>query len=278
MSADDVTTTTGQQSTTAEELDAAAQVEALRAQVAELKGRLAERTEDLQRLQAEYVNYKKRVDRDRDLARRGGVEKVLGELLPVLDAIRLADEHGQLDGPVKVLADQVLALTTRHGMTSFGEVGDAFDRRRQVRIVGKRGTDLVFGRPVPPIGPIGFRQRDDRLQHKFGGALLEATVRCLRLVKRHANPVARFCLQIGGGPAVQGHLVRRQAEGRFPVGGHQRSQARLGIDGGHQRIRDDRRRGLAADFLQAVGQIRRHRLGAKRLPSAQRGPFLLRRQ
>ena len=127
MSADDVTTTTGQQSTTAEELDAAAQVEALRAQVAELKGRLAERTEDLQRLQAEYVNYKKRVDRDRDLARRGGVEKVLGELLPVLDAIRLADEHGQLDGPVKVLADQVLALTTRHGMTSFGEVGDAFD-------------------------------------------------------------------------------------------------------------------------------------------------------
>ena len=74
MSADDVTTTTGQQSTTAEELDAAAQVEALRAQVAELKGRLAERTEDLQRLQAEYVNYKKRVDRDRDLARRGGVE------------------------------------------------------------------------------------------------------------------------------------------------------------------------------------------------------------
>ena len=127
MSADDVTTTTGQQSTTAEELDAAAQVEALRAQVAELKGRLAERTEDLQRLQAEYVNYKTRVDRDRDLARRGGVEKVLGELLPVLDAIRLADEHGQLDGPVKVLADQVLALTTRHGMTSFGEVGDAFD-------------------------------------------------------------------------------------------------------------------------------------------------------
>ena len=127
MSADDVTTTTGQQSTTAEELDAAAQGEALRAQVAELKDRLAERTEDLQRLQAEYVNYKKRVDRDRDLARRGGVEKVLGELLPVLDAIRLADEHGQLDGPVKVLADQVLALTTRHGMTSFGEVGDAFD-------------------------------------------------------------------------------------------------------------------------------------------------------
>ena len=127
MSADDVTTTTGQQSTTTEELDAAAQVEALRAQVAELKGRLAERTEDLQRLQAEYVNYKKRVDRDRDLARQAGVERVLTDFLPVLDSIALAKQHDDVAGGFKLVADELEKVTTRHGLVAFGEVGDAFD-------------------------------------------------------------------------------------------------------------------------------------------------------
>ncbi len=127
MSADDVTTTTGQQSTTAEELDAAAQVEALRAQVAELKGRLAERTEDLQRLQAEYVNYKKRVDRDRDLARQGGVESVLTDFMPVLDAITLAKQHGDIDGGFRLVAEELDKVTGKHGLVAFGAVGDVFD-------------------------------------------------------------------------------------------------------------------------------------------------------
>ena len=65
-------------------------------EVAQLKTALADRTADLQRLQAEYVNYKRRVDRDRDVARKGGIESVLKDLMSVLDDIRSAREHGEL--------------------------------------------------------------------------------------------------------------------------------------------------------------------------------------
>src|SRR5579863_3369809 len=64
----------------------------------DLRGQLAERTADLQRLQAEYANYRKRVDRDRATVREHAVAGALGELLPVLDAISQAREHGELSG------------------------------------------------------------------------------------------------------------------------------------------------------------------------------------
>ena len=63
---------------------------------AELEALVSERTADLQRLQAEYANYKKRVDRDRDLARQSGVESVLRDFMPVLDSIELARQHDDL--------------------------------------------------------------------------------------------------------------------------------------------------------------------------------------
>ena len=106
MSTDDVTTTPTPQPAADEVLAPDAQLEALRDKVAQLESRLAERTEDLQRLQAEYINYKRRVDRDRDLARRAGKEQILTDLLPALDAIQLAGRQGELDGPFKMLADQ----------------------------------------------------------------------------------------------------------------------------------------------------------------------------
>lgn len=87
----------------------------------------AERLEDLRRLQAEYVNYKKRVDRDRDLARQAGVERVLTDFLPVLDSIALAKQHDDVAGGFKLVADELEKVTTRHGLVAFGEVGDAFD-------------------------------------------------------------------------------------------------------------------------------------------------------
>jgi len=91
---------------------------------------VAERTADLQRLQAEYVNYKKRVDRDRAVARRHGVETVMVELLPVLDAISAAASHDELTGGFKLVADELTKLTVKHGLTSFGAVGDPFDPHR----------------------------------------------------------------------------------------------------------------------------------------------------
>src|SRR5262249_30811273 len=68
------------------------------AETESLRTQLAERTADVQRLQAEYANYRKRVDRDRAAVREYAVSGVLTELLPALDAIGIARDHGELSG------------------------------------------------------------------------------------------------------------------------------------------------------------------------------------
>jgi molecular chaperone GrpE len=88
---------------------------------------LAERTADLQRLQAEYANYRKRVERDRLAVREQALANVLTELLPVLDDIGRAREHGELSGGFKSVADSLEAIAVKLGLTSFGENGDPFD-------------------------------------------------------------------------------------------------------------------------------------------------------
>ena len=97
---------------------------------AELEALIAERTADLQRLQAEYVNYKKRVDRDRDLSRQHGIEAVLTDFMPVLDAITLAKQHDDIAGGFKMVVDELEKVTSKHGLVSFGEVGEEFDPTR----------------------------------------------------------------------------------------------------------------------------------------------------
>lgn len=97
------------------------------ADVSALKVAVAERTADLQRLQAEYVNYKRRVDRDRDVSRTAGVEGVLRDLLPVLDDLRSARQHEELSAGFKAVAEEVERITGKYGLESFGEKGDAFD-------------------------------------------------------------------------------------------------------------------------------------------------------
>jgi molecular chaperone GrpE len=93
----------------------------------QLKLQLAERTADLQRLQAEYANYRKRVDRDRATVREHAVAGALSELLPVLDAIGQAREHGELSGGFKSVADSLQAAVGKLGLVSYGQRGDAFD-------------------------------------------------------------------------------------------------------------------------------------------------------
>lgn len=90
----------------------------------------AERTSDLQRLQAEYVNYKRRVDRDRLLSRQSGIESIVADLMPVLDSISLAREHDDLGGGFKMVADELEKVAAKHGLASFGAVGDIFDPNR----------------------------------------------------------------------------------------------------------------------------------------------------
>ncbi|MFV0407167.1 MAG: nucleotide exchange factor GrpE [Propioniciclava sp.] len=97
------------------------------AQQSDAEQALAERTADLQRLQAEYVNYKRRVDRDRDLARTRGIEAVIVDLLPVLDGISAAEQHDELTGGFKMVADELAKVAAKYGLATFGEVGEPFD-------------------------------------------------------------------------------------------------------------------------------------------------------
>ena len=92
-----------------------------------MKGSLADLTNDLQRLQAEYANYRKRVDRDRQLVAESAAYKALTPVIEVLDTIDRAKEHGELEGGFKAVADQLERVVASAGLVRFGEPGDAFD-------------------------------------------------------------------------------------------------------------------------------------------------------
>jgi molecular chaperone GrpE len=95
--------------------------------VTEIQRALAERTADLQRLQAEYLNYKRRVDRDRELVRENATYSALAPIVDVLDTIDRAREHGDLDPGFQTVADQLERVVAQAGLVRFGEAGDPFD-------------------------------------------------------------------------------------------------------------------------------------------------------
>jgi molecular chaperone GrpE len=88
----------------------------------------AERLADLQRLQAEYVNYRKRVERDREATRELVIAEVITGLFPALDDLRLAEMHGDLEeGPMSIIAQKLRAGLEKFGLTMVGEKGEEFD-------------------------------------------------------------------------------------------------------------------------------------------------------
>ena len=106
-------------------------------------GQLAERTADLQRLQAEYANYRKRVERDRLAVREQALANVLTELLPVLDDIGRAREHGELAGGFKSVAESLEAAAVKLGLTSYGEDGDPFDPKLHEALMHSYSPDVT---------------------------------------------------------------------------------------------------------------------------------------
>jgi len=96
-------------------------------ELATLATQLTERTADLQRVQAEYLNYKRRVDRDRELVKQNATYAALAPITEVMDTIDRAREHGELDGGFKAVADQLERILTAVGLVKFGAVGDPFD-------------------------------------------------------------------------------------------------------------------------------------------------------
>ena len=104
-----------------------AQITADSEEFAKLVADLAERTADLQRITAEYANYRKRVDRDREVLVTNAKAQLAGELLSVLDDIELAKVHGDLNGAFKSVADRLVNTLERVGLQGFGAEGDTFD-------------------------------------------------------------------------------------------------------------------------------------------------------
>ena len=132
-------------------------------EVAEAQAALAERTGDLQRLQAEYVNYKRRVDRDRDVTRKAGIESVLKDFLPVLDDLRSAREHEQLSGGFKAVADEVERVAGKYGLEAFGQPGDPFDPHIHEALLHAHATGISGPTCVEILQP-GYRIGDKVLR------------------------------------------------------------------------------------------------------------------
>ena len=93
-----------------------------------IEKQLAERTEDLQRLNAEYTNYRRRAERERQAIANNAKAQVISQFLPVLDDLDLARQHGDLDsGPLKSVSDKIGGVFKGQKVEAFGEEGDAFD-------------------------------------------------------------------------------------------------------------------------------------------------------
>jgi len=126
---------------------------------AELERAVAERTSDLQRVQAEYANYRRRVDRDREVVRDTAVANVLANLLPVLDDIGRARDHGELEGGFKSVGEALEQIVERLGLVRFGAAGDAFDPTVHEALTHAHSADVTVPTAVEVFQP-GYRIGD----------------------------------------------------------------------------------------------------------------------
>lgn len=123
------------------------------------KDPVAALTEDLQRLQAEYSNYKKRVDRDRALASEFAVAGTLTELLAILDDLDRAAEHGELTGGFKSIADQLHNVTAKLGLEKYGQAPSEFDPAIHEALMHETSTD-VQSTTVTKVLQFGYRYKE----------------------------------------------------------------------------------------------------------------------
>jgi molecular chaperone GrpE len=109
---------------------------------------------DLKRVQAEFANYRKRVDRDREATRELNIAEVVKALLPVLDDLALAESHGDLaEGPMAVIAQKFRAGLEKFGLTTIGEKGDVFDPNLHEALVQLPTPDVTVNTVADVIAP-----------------------------------------------------------------------------------------------------------------------------
>ncbi|MEV0582950.1 nucleotide exchange factor GrpE [Nonomuraea sp. NPDC050310] len=117
---------------------------------------LLERTADLQRVQAEYTNYRRRVERDRVVVKEQAVAGALTELLPVLDDIGRARDHGELTGGFAKVAESLEAAVAKLGLSSFGQKGDPFDPTVHEALMHSYSPDVTEPTCIEVLQP-GYR-------------------------------------------------------------------------------------------------------------------------
>jgi len=125
----------------------------------DLSEQLAERTDDLKRVTAEYANYRRRVDRDRTLVVDQAAERFALQLFPIVDDIERARDHGDLTGAFKVVAERVLGLLDGLGVEPFGVAGDPFDPSLHEAVIHDTSSEVA----VPTASTVlrqGFRRGD----------------------------------------------------------------------------------------------------------------------
>ncbi|QTE29326.1 nucleotide exchange factor GrpE [Pengzhenrongella sicca] len=120
---------------------------------------------DLQRVQAEYVNYRKRVERDRTVARDQAVTGVVEALIPVLDDIEAARRHNELDGtPFATIAEKLETTLGRFGWEAYGEVGEVFDPAVHEALMHQHSDDVA----EPTVSIVM------QVGHRVGGRVVRA--------------------------------------------------------------------------------------------------------
>ncbi|WP_165984087.1 nucleotide exchange factor GrpE [Streptomyces sp. YIM 98790] len=132
---------------------------ALTAQLDQLRAAHNERTEDLQRLQAEFQNYRRRVERDRIAVKEIAVASLLTELLPVLDDIGRARDHGELVGGFKQVAESLETVVAKMGLSQFGKEGEPFDPTIHEALMHSYSPDVTETTCVQILQP-GYRIGD----------------------------------------------------------------------------------------------------------------------
>ena len=116
-------------------------------------------TNDLQRLQAEYANYRKRIERDRLVAHEMAIGAVLTELLALLDAVDLAEQHGEVMGGFKAVSDQLNAITSRIGLEKYGSEGEAFDPQIHEALMHETSVDVAVP-TATKILQLGYKYKE----------------------------------------------------------------------------------------------------------------------
>ncbi|MBT2392633.1 MULTISPECIES: nucleotide exchange factor GrpE [Streptomyces] len=134
----------------------AAKIAGLTAQLDQVRMALGERTADLQRLQAEYQNYRRRVERDRITVKEIATASLLTELLPVLDDIGRAREHGELVGGFKSVAESLETAAAKMGLQQFGKEGEPFDPTIHEALMHSYAPDVTETTCVAVLQP-GYR-------------------------------------------------------------------------------------------------------------------------